>query len=1046
MHRQFMRRASPIALLMALASFAGRAHAETTISTATTSPVYTATANAGGADDINITTDGSITLSSSTSAVTLNSANTVTNSGAISAANVSTVRGIEILGGNSGSVNHAGSITLSEDYSETDSDSDGDGDGAFATGGDRIGILLHGPGAFTGDITSSGSIIIRGTNSTGIDIASTLNGSLSSSSSITVNGDNARGVRVASPVAGSVSLTGAISTLGANATGVSVEAPIAGSLRIQSSISATGYRYTSRASDPSILDADDLLQSGSAVSITADIGGGILLDTYPADNDSSNDDEDGDGVSDSSEGTAAITTYSGAPALKIGDSGLATITIGAGSGYGLNNLGGISAYGVYDRVAATALRIENANIAGGIKNSGTITAMAYDANAASVSLGAGANLPTLENYGTISTYAVSEGAIGAHGVIVEAGATLPRLLNTGSISAGVSGEAGGATAIRDLSNTLRQIDNYGAIAASHTPTDDEYDTDDSDTNANNEKITGAAIAIDLSAQTLGSTVTQYTNDSTPSITGDIYFGAGADTLNITAGTVTGDIRFGAGADRLLIDGGSTVTGALFDADNNLAISIGTGKLALSNTTQTTISSLDLGPAAVLSQRLDPATGQNGSLIVTGGANLQSGSAIAVNITSLIPEAETFRVLTAGSITGAADVSVVDQPFLYSSTLSQTATAIDITLSRKTAGELGLSDRQAKAYAPAFAAWGTDSDLAAAYLGLTTAESFKSAFDQLLPAANGGEVELSRARMQSLQMMTLDRLMHDGADPDRSYGWAQEIGFAANQKANAVNAGFDGHGLGLALGIDKQVGPAAFGLGGALAWGDVDAQSGHDEGTTIQSVDLFAQASTTLGPVFAGVWAGGGIDKYRAERTIAFTPDNGADAIDRTAVGKWDGTHASVALRALAPMRAGPLLFTPEVSLNAITIKQDGYTETGAGGANLTVSQRDASGAGAAAIFAVGVPLRLDETWVLPQLKLGARQRFGDTVDDTNVSFASGVGDSFTLATNPFAPTAGIVGLSLTAMGGFAQAGVDAQAEFTKETISASARLVGRIVF
>ena len=130
--------------------------AQVTISTATTTPVQTATANNGAASDITIAApSGSIVpTTANTTAVTINSSNDVINNGAISFNNQNDTVGVRILPGLTGSYGGTGSISLVEDYSRVDStdDTDAEPDGPLAQGSNRYGILLEPGGTFTGDI------------------------------------------------------------------------------------------------------------------------------------------------------------------------------------------------------------------------------------------------------------------------------------------------------------------------------------------------------------------------------------------------------------------------------------------------------------------------------------------------------------------------------------------------------------------------------------------------------------------------------------------------------------------------------------------------------------------------------------------------------------------------------------------------------------------------------------------------------------------------------------------------------------------------------
>ncbi len=258
------------------------ASAETTVSTARTTPIATSTATGTAADDVKVAADGSIKLTASGALITLDSNNKVTNLGTLATVGVNDSTGVLLLGGRTGSLTNSNAISLTEDYTPTDTDSDGDIDGAFATGSNRFGIRLTGAGAFTGDIVndSAGTISIEGNNSTGVSLESQLIGNLTNSGSITVLGDNATGVRVNAPVTGKVTLGGGISVQGANAVGAALDSNISGAATLNGSVTATGFRYTSRSGTKSALDAldaDDLLKGGPAVRVGGDVGGGLLL-------------------------------------------------------------------------------------------------------------------------------------------------------------------------------------------------------------------------------------------------------------------------------------------------------------------------------------------------------------------------------------------------------------------------------------------------------------------------------------------------------------------------------------------------------------------------------------------------------------------------------------------------------------------------------------------------------------------------------------------------------------------------------------------------
>ncbi len=300
--------AAPLLLL------APQALAETTISTERTTPVATSTANSGAAADVVLDEDGSIVLTTAGPAVTVDSNNSFSSEGGIEIEAVEGAIGIQINGGVTTTVTNEGSILLEdgfdEDDDDNDTDDDGDLDGDFATGSGRYGIRISGTGAVTGDITTSGAITVEGNDSYGVSLETALNGNLVVNGAVSVQGDHAVGLNVAAPVTGRVEAGGSISVQGEGAVGVDVAADIDGALHLQGGVVATGYRYTTRSSDEddlAALDADDLLKGGSAVQVTANVSGGILLDVSPTTDadfdddgiqDSLDEDDDNDGVLD----------------------------------------------------------------------------------------------------------------------------------------------------------------------------------------------------------------------------------------------------------------------------------------------------------------------------------------------------------------------------------------------------------------------------------------------------------------------------------------------------------------------------------------------------------------------------------------------------------------------------------------------------------------------------------------------------------------------------------------------------------------------------
>ena len=174
---------------VALCAFTLPLHAETVVGDARTVPLRTSTINGGAADDIRISTAGSVKPAAG-AAVTIDSNNNVTNQGTIQIIGANDSTGILANAGTAGTITNSGKIILDENYTPTDTDSDGDVDGTFAQGARRHGIRVGNGGTFTGNIVNSGEITIEGNDSTGIRLDSNLAGALASSGKIDVMGND----------------------------------------------------------------------------------------------------------------------------------------------------------------------------------------------------------------------------------------------------------------------------------------------------------------------------------------------------------------------------------------------------------------------------------------------------------------------------------------------------------------------------------------------------------------------------------------------------------------------------------------------------------------------------------------------------------------------------------------------------------------------------------------------------------------------------------------------------------------------------------------
>lgn len=1026
MHRYLLAGTAMIAL-------AAPAAAET-ISTAITTPVRTSTANDGAPDSITITKDGSVKPATGT-AVTMDSNHSVTNEGAIAIGNASGAIGVLAAAGTSGDIVNSGSIVIDEPYTATDTDKDGDLDGPFALGSNRFGIRTQ--GVHSGKIVNSGTITVEGNDSAGIWLGGPLTGEFTHNGTTGVTGDRTVGVH-AEAITGNVRLAGTVSARGEDAIAAHFAGDVTGAMVVQGTITASGYRNTTAPSDPSKLDADDLLQGGSALVVEGNVTGGIVVAVAPKDNSSTDDDEDDDGIKDSTEGNATVVSYGAAPGMVIGAAGR-DIAIGpvagTASGFGLIVEGTVSGQGVYTGVDGNGLVIGGhggaVTIANGIGISGTVSATSKDATATALRLGSGASVPLVQISGTVSAATGNTAASEAIAIQVDADANVPAIRNSGTIKATASGTTGAATAILDLSGGLALIENSGTISAADT------------TDGANPKV-----AIDLSVNTGGATVKQTQVGSgitAPSIVGAVRFGSGNDLFDVADGTVKGNVTFGGGANTLKLSGDAVQTGnvtfgagadtmslagtskfegtvdfgggadtltltgsAVFSGGlanaGNLAVNLTSGGLNI--TKPVSIGSLAVGEDGVLVATLDKTAGEGSFYQIGGEASFAEGATLALRLGDVNDAEGRYTVLQAGSLSGLDDLETNTSliPFLFKASLATDAPAntIAVEVERKTAADLELNRSQTAAYEAIFAAIGEDEDVEGVFLGLTDGDQFRSAVRQMLPDHAGGAFE-----GVSLGARTFARQVADPPSPVHSFGRLDILVSAAgwgSDKDLGLTEAYNLGGFGFSAAGEVDTPAGSFGASATWFWNDYDTGS-----------DLTRVLSDTY--ELAGYWRGRfgrflaygrgsiGLVDFNGRRTFSGTVDG--EAVDKNVESDWRGMLITASGGVSYEGSAGSFFFRPSVSADYLRLDENGYTETGGGDAlDLIVEDRKSDELAVSGGMTIGFdfigrgggnPVRPSlegQNWFRLEAEGGWREIVGGALGSTTARFEDG--ESFTL--------------------------------------------------
>lgn len=1033
---------------------ASGAMAEVVISTARTTPIATSNPGGAGPDDIRIATGGAINVSSG-APVTIDASEnlTIDSGGSISmgtAADGSTA--VLVNPGLTSTLTINGSVSVADTIDAyPDTDSDGDLDGPWATGTGRYGVRYAAGAPVTGDLIvgGAGQISVDGNNSYGISIESGLNGKLQTQGAVRVFGDNSIAIRTLGTVTGPITLASGVTARGANASAVSIGGDVGGRLTLQGDISASGYRYTTRGTEAfeGKLDAEDKLQGGAAVIVAGNVAGGVVVDRPPTDTDTTNTDEDSDGIPDSAEGEGTINSYGSAPAIRIGST-TQSITLGAvGTGnnaFGFINRGTINGQGVYAGADANAIVFggnagQTVATSGGVRNEGTVAALAFDANATAIRIGSGTTAAQIFNSGAITGAVASElAASTATAIRIDAGATVSSFTNSGSILASSAGGTATVTAVSDLSGTLNSITNNRSIQATLTPNED------------GDPMTGTTTAIDVRANTSGVTLIQAgiaaaataTNPDTdgdgvpdsnePIIAGAIKLGSGADTVDIRNGLVLGDIAFGAGADSLTITGGAAVRGALSDTGGDLTIDVANGTLDARQTTRMNITSLNVGSAGDLIITLDPANNSAGGFNVAGTATLANGAGLGVRFNSLLTAPGRFTLIDATTLNmGAIDLNSIEtnSPYLYKVDAGSNIPAgeVFVDVRKRTAAEANLIPVEAQMYDAFYTSLGDPDavEMRNAFLLQNDREGFINLYEQQLPEHSGGPLLSLASGVDAVTRALTGR--NASAAVGETSAWVQEITFYAD-KDKTDTYGFRSEGFGVAGGVERGTGLGNVGITAAFTSSDLEDPEAEAEevlSANLFELGLYWRAQGQYWTTWAR--AAAGYATFTSERRFV------GGGLNLTNTSDWSGFSLAAAGGASYERSFGRFSVRPEVYAEYFGLNEEGHAEEGGGdGFDLEIDDREGHLFSATAAINIGMAMG-ENSWMRPELRVGWRQNISVDPGETIGRFRSG-GPDFVLDGSTIEGGGPLVGFRLNIGNELGMLSISADAEMIEDYV------------
>jgi len=282
---------------------------------------------------------------------------------------------------------------------------------------------------------------------------------------------------------------------------------------------------------------------------------------------------------------------------------------------------------------------------------------------------------------------------------------------------------------------------------------------------------------------------------------------------------------------------------------------------------------------------------------------------------------------------------------------------------------------------------------------STSAELNEVLEAVQPTVDGGAIIGSLAMSAQSFGITADRMamlrtdagMTGMATGNASEGlrmWGQVFGQSADQDDRDGIDGYDADTFGFAVGLDTEnIGnDTVVGLAFSYADTDVSSDNANTTDTDVESyqISLYADHDLDNRTYVSGMigWVFGNNDTTR---------HNVGGVAGLTARGDFDSDQFAARVELGRDYSGGDnLTLTPSVMVNYAHYDADGYTETGAGGANLTVSPDDMD------MFEIGVGVdaswmyqNADGSYTAPTLRVGYRHDVADDDVGATSRFAAG---------------------------------------------------------
>ena len=595
-----------------------------------------------------------------------------------------------------------------------------------------------------------------------------------------------------------------------------------------------------------------------------------------------------------------------------------------------------------------------------------------------------------------------------------------------------------AIGIVDRSNSLVTLNNAGTISASATTLTNGFTSvaHAVDTSFNSVGLTFLNTGTVQGDVLLGSGSDTYTIQGTgpgqlATQTGDINFGSslggsGLDTLNVNNfGNVSGAITDQGALDvNVATNAVLTVKNLPTSVNNNLLVhdlTVAGGSPLSAGTLNITVSSgLAITPLIQASDKITFNTGTN----------------LGIQFGGFVPQGGTFLLLSAphgNLLIDPNDVARYDAqvggastlPFLFNSAHILTTTVggtdfLELNVSAKSAHDLELTGYAAKLFPIANVAISGDDPLGAALVAAINSKAdAQAAYDAFAPDLSGGTraVAISLTDQATGVVAARQRMLRlFSKSPGELTLWGNEFGeymsthgqtktgvvgdtlpdgtaCAGTCPAVSLN-GFKDHGFGFSLGLDGGA-PDTGWYGGALTFYTGDVQAGGSSvapnSKTGELWYLLTGYSDWRGRglfVDSQVSVGYGQLKGKRFLNLSIPITGGFTTFSREADSNRAALVGALGVTTGAVMKFGSTFLTPQIALDGLSMREEGYTEINGGtGFNLAVKPYYSNSLRAF----VGTEARQDidvgDFFIQPSARIGYRFDFINDATKLHAAFA-----------------------------------------------------------